>query len=106
NKYYGKLTLALPPRPERRKAWYWRVGAFGANGHHRPGRFACARKPVHSAQRWPNRIREAEQPGAGPGAPKPGPGGPMDRWTFLTNHAHVFLCIAEDPGIRIRETSQ
>jgi DNA-binding Lrp family transcriptional regulator len=24
-------------------------------------------------------------------------------WTFLTNHAHVLLCIAADPSIRIRE---
>lgn len=23
-------------------------------------------------------------------------------WTFLTNHAHVLLCIASDPRIRIR----
>lgn len=25
------------------------------------------------------------------------------RWTFLTNHGHVLLCIAADPGIRGRE---
>lgn len=25
------------------------------------------------------------------------------RWTFLTNHAHVLLCITADPGIRVRE---
>jgi DNA-binding Lrp family transcriptional regulator len=25
----------------------------------------------------------------------------MERWTFLTNHAHVLLCIAADPGIRL-----
>jgi predicted ArsR family transcriptional regulator len=24
-------------------------------------------------------------------------------WTFLTNHAHVALCIARDPGIRLRD---
>lgn len=24
-------------------------------------------------------------------------------WTFLTNHSHVLLCIAEDPGIRGRD---
>jgi predicted ArsR family transcriptional regulator len=24
-------------------------------------------------------------------------------WTFLTRHAQVLLCIAEDPGIRLRE---
>lgn len=25
------------------------------------------------------------------------------RWDFLTNHAHVLVCIARDPGIRLRE---
>ena len=25
------------------------------------------------------------------------------RWTFLTNHAHVLVCIAEDPDIRGRD---
>jgi hypothetical protein len=24
-------------------------------------------------------------------------------WTFLTNHAQVLLCIARDPGVRLRE---
>jgi hypothetical protein len=24
-------------------------------------------------------------------------------WTFLTNHARVLLCIARDPGVRLRE---
>jgi hypothetical protein len=24
-------------------------------------------------------------------------------WTFLTNHARVLLCIADDPGIRLRD---
>jgi DNA-binding MarR family transcriptional regulator len=24
-------------------------------------------------------------------------------WSFLTNHAKVLLCIANDPGIRLRE---
>jgi hypothetical protein len=27
----------------------------------------------------------------------------MTGWTFLTNHAHVLLCIAEDPDIRGRD---
>ncbi|GAA0241025.1 winged helix-turn-helix domain-containing protein [Cryptosporangium japonicum] len=27
----------------------------------------------------------------------------MPEWTFLTNHAHVLLCIARDPGIRFRD---
>lgn len=25
------------------------------------------------------------------------------RWTFLTNHGHVLVCIAGDPGIRGRD---
>jgi DNA-binding IclR family transcriptional regulator len=27
----------------------------------------------------------------------------MVEWTFLTNHARVLLCIAQDPGIRLRD---
>ena len=26
-----------------------------------------------------------------------------DDWTFLTNHGRVLLCIAHDPGIRLRD---
>lgn len=25
------------------------------------------------------------------------------RWTFLTNHAHVLVCIADDPDVRGRD---
>jgi DNA-binding transcriptional ArsR family regulator len=28
---------------------------------------------------------------------------PASRWDFLTNHAHVLLCVAHDPGIRLRD---
>src|SRR5665213_2392031 len=31
---------------------------------------------------------------------------PTPRWAFLTNHAQVLVCIAHDPGIRLREISQ
>jgi DNA-binding transcriptional ArsR family regulator len=24
-------------------------------------------------------------------------------WDFLTNHAHVLMCIARDPGVRLRD---
>jgi len=27
------------------------------------------------------------------------------RWKFLTNHAQVLVCIARDPGVRLREIS-
>lgn len=26
-------------------------------------------------------------------------------WTFLTNHAHVLLCVAADPGVRLRDVA-
>jgi DNA-binding MarR family transcriptional regulator len=25
------------------------------------------------------------------------------KWDFLTNHAHVLVCVAQDPGIRLRD---
>jgi hypothetical protein len=28
---------------------------------------------------------------------------PLSRWDFLTNHAHVLVCVADDPGIRLRD---
>jgi hypothetical protein len=27
----------------------------------------------------------------------------VERWGFLTNHARVLLCIAHDPGARLRD---
>src|SRR6266487_3924519 len=27
----------------------------------------------------------------------------MEGWSFLTNHARVLLCIAHDPGVRLRD---
>jgi hypothetical protein len=34
----------------------------------------------------------------------PGEGTPS--WSFLTNNAQVLLCIAQDPGIRLREIGE
>ena len=31
--------------------------------------------------------------------------GVMEQWTFLTNHAHVLLCIASDPAMRLRDVA-
>jgi Mn-dependent DtxR family transcriptional regulator len=28
---------------------------------------------------------------------------PIPAWTFLTNHAHVLLCLARDPTARVRD---
>lgn len=33
-----------------------------------------------------------------------GSAGPGE-WTFLTNHAHVLLCLAEDPDVRLRDVA-
>jgi predicted DNA-binding transcriptional regulator len=30
----------------------------------------------------------------------------MPQCQFLTNHAHVLLCVAHDPGIRLRDIAQ
>ena len=27
----------------------------------------------------------------------------MEKWTFITNYGHVLLCIATDPGIRLKD---
>lgn len=27
----------------------------------------------------------------------------MAKWSFLTNHARVLLCISHDPGVRLRD---
>jgi len=38
---------------------------------------------------------------AGPGPLPTAPGG----WTFLTNHTHVLVCLADDPGLRLRDVA-
>jgi hypothetical protein len=29
----------------------------------------------------------------------------VENWSFLTNHARVLLCIARDPGVRLRDAA-
>ncbi|MGY1806589.1 helix-turn-helix transcriptional regulator [Blastococcus sp. SYSU D00669] len=29
----------------------------------------------------------------------------MAEWTFFTNHAHVLVCIARDPDVRLRDVA-
>jgi hypothetical protein len=31
---------------------------------------------------------------------------PPPNWTFLTNHAQVLICIAEEPEVRLRDISE
>jgi DNA-binding transcriptional ArsR family regulator len=33
-------------------------------------------------------------------------GASTPRWDFLTNHAHVLICVAHDPGIRLRDIAE
>ena len=33
----------------------------------------------------------------------PGVGASVKEWSFLTNHARVLLCVAHDPGARLRD---
>lgn len=30
----------------------------------------------------------------------------MAEWTFLTNHSHVLVCLADDPDLRIRDIAE
>jgi DNA-binding transcriptional ArsR family regulator len=30
----------------------------------------------------------------------------VPEWSFLTNHARVLLCIARDPGVRLRDIAE
>jgi DNA-binding transcriptional ArsR family regulator len=30
----------------------------------------------------------------------------QSRWTFLTNHTHILLCLARDPELRIRDIAE
>ena len=30
----------------------------------------------------------------------------MAEWTFLTNHSHVLVCLADDPELRIRDIAE
>ena len=35
----------------------------------------------------------------------PAPDGGARAWTFLTNHAHVLLCLAAEPNARMRDVA-
>ncbi|HVK06897.1 MAG TPA: winged helix-turn-helix domain-containing protein [Armatimonadaceae bacterium] len=43
--------------------------------------------------------KETRDEGAG-GAPAP------SGWTFLSNHAHVLICLGRDPGVRLRDVAE
>lgn len=33
------------------------------------------------------------------------PGVDRPAWTFLSNHAHVLVCLSRDPGVRLRDVA-
>jgi len=35
-----------------------------------------------------------------------GPDGPSPDWTFLSNHAHVLVCVTRDPEVRVSEVAR
>lgn len=45
----------------------------------------------------------ANRPPRGSTAARPAPAPATAPWTFLSNHAHVLICIAEDPETRMRD---
>ena len=48
-------------------------------------------------------MSHANESGLSPDAtPQPSPAG---GWTFLTNHAHVLFCIAQDREVRLRDVA-
>jgi hypothetical protein len=48
-------------------------------------------------------LSHANESGLSPDAtPQRSPAG---GWTFLTNHAHVLFCIAQDPEVRLRDVA-
>jgi DNA-binding transcriptional ArsR family regulator len=52
-----------------------------------------------------NEEGQMAEPPAAAAAPS-GERGAEAHWTFLTNHAHVLLCLAADPEARVREVAE
>jgi DNA-binding transcriptional ArsR family regulator len=57
------------------------------------------------ANRRPARKKSATKGRTAKPRPAPGPERPAHRWTFLSNHAHVLICLARDPDLRLREVA-
>ena len=37
---------------------------------------------------------------------RPADDGVTPRWTFLSNHSHVLICVAQDPGVRVADIAR
>ncbi|MCB9896542.1 MAG: winged helix-turn-helix transcriptional regulator [Planctomycetes bacterium] len=40
-----------------------------------------------------------------PARPSPDPASSIQGWTFLSNHAHVLICLAREPDLVLREVA-
>lgn len=47
-----------------------------------------------------------DEPGLAPLGDEGQPAQAPSRWTFLTNHTHILLCLARDPELRIRDIAE
>ena len=64
-------------------------------------------RDAHSVSRSPV-IRNEDKAVTPQSAPDPEPteAHTIDtNWTFMTNHAHVLLCLAQDPHLRLRDVA-
>ncbi len=50
-------------------------------------------------------VAAAPKPAPAPEPEQPGAGHTGRHWTFLSTHAQVAVCIARDPGIRLRDVA-
>ena len=55
------------------------------------------------SQKGVSRVAPAKKPPAVAGRPPLSSRLANPSWTFLTNHAHVLLCVTRDPDARIRD---
>jgi len=51
------------------------------------------------------RVSRVAKRSAGPGAGGAPTTPAIPPWTFLTNHAHVLICLARDPAARMRDVA-
>lgn len=50
-------------------------------------------------------MHHEAEPAENSPAPSPAGGGSSSPWTFLTNHAHVLVCLAREPDARLRDVA-
>jgi uncharacterized membrane protein len=51
----------------------------------------------------PQKVSTTKRPSGEQRSPEPARH--AQAWTFLSNHSHVIICLARDPGIRMRDVA-